>query len=310
MYIICINLIMLGKCINVDSYPGGIWGDTCNHYRLLPVPRWGGGPTDLQQPSWGPGCVSGFRDNPPNTQIIPTYQENFTKHDSQGRGADQGGDYQFDIYRSMKQHNQVFNLGLNLRSFILTAAYSGLLGQVQAKEQCAVVALSSHQGSLFRMSWDFQYLYFMQMTIAGEVHYSNKTKKTSKLHKSGRTWESCNCKFVNIHLWNEPERANFQASQKWTPWRSGCWSSARLLSGWSGRGRGWTTCERIFIFWRRLFWSVTDVIVYLPPAIVLKTHGKRLRADDVVKHYQISSTNVIILWIQQLCWRHTWREGD
>ena len=26
---------------------------------------------------------------------------------SQGRGADQGGDYQFDIYRSMKQHNQV-----------------------------------------------------------------------------------------------------------------------------------------------------------------------------------------------------------
>jgi len=39
---------------------------------------------------------------------------------------------------------------------------------------------------------------------------------------------------------------------------------------------------------------VTDVIVYLPPAIVLKIHVKRLRADDVVKHYQISSTNVII----------------
>lgn len=24
------------------------------------------------------------------------------------------------------------------------------------------------------------------MTVSGEVHYSNKTKKTSKLHKSGR----------------------------------------------------------------------------------------------------------------------------
>ena len=41
--------------------------------------------------------------------IIPTYRENFPNHDSQGRGADQGGDYQFDIYRSMKQHNQVLN---------------------------------------------------------------------------------------------------------------------------------------------------------------------------------------------------------
>ena len=88
------------------------------------------------------------------------------------------------------------------------------------------------------------------MTIAGEVHYSNKTKKTSKLHKSGRTWESCNyCQDASLfHLWNEPESANFQASREWTPWRSGCWSSARLPSGWSGRGRGWTTCERILTF--------------------------------------------------------------
>ena len=34
-------------------------------------------------------------------------QEYFPKYFTQGRGADQGGDYQFDIYRSMKQHNQV-----------------------------------------------------------------------------------------------------------------------------------------------------------------------------------------------------------
>ena len=80
--------------------------------------------------------------------------------------------------------------------------------------------------------------------------------------------------------------------------------------GEAGGGEGGRHVRGSWIFWRRLFWSVTDVIVYLPPAIVLKIHVKRLRADDVVKHYQISSTNVIILWIQQLCWRHTWREGD
>ena len=60
-----------GKSVNVNFFPGGIWGDTCNHYRLLPFPRWGGGPTDLQQPSWGPGSVSGFRYYPSNTQKYP-----------------------------------------------------------------------------------------------------------------------------------------------------------------------------------------------------------------------------------------------
>ena len=149
------------------------------------------------------------------------------------------------------------------------------------------------------------------MTIAGEVHYSNKTKKTSKLHKSGRTWESCNyCQDASLfHLWNEPESANFQASREWTPWRSGCWSSALLPSGWSGRGRGWTTCERILTFlatkcfrcdcvfatsnraedsceevkggWRRetLSDQFNQCDNPLDPAIVLKTHMERGRLE-------------------------------
>jgi len=68
----------------------------------------------------------------------------------QGRGADQGGDYQFDIYRSMKQHNQDCWDKFRPRSNVLWLHYL-----------------------------------LTKMTIAGEVHYSNKTKKTSKLHKSG-----------------------------------------------------------------------------------------------------------------------------
>ena len=50
-------------CLKSCFCPGGIWGHSRHHHRLLPLSRRGGGQAHIQQPGWGSSCVPGFRSN-------------------------------------------------------------------------------------------------------------------------------------------------------------------------------------------------------------------------------------------------------
>ena len=112
----------------------------------------------------------------------------------------------------------------------------------------------------------------------------------------------------------------FQACREWTLWRSGCWSSVLLLSGWKGRGRGWMICDQNWScskYWmtiargedicekrgREVGWhvrlyqiifSVTDVMFDLPWAIISKMHMKSGRERVVDMWIMIAGCKYLI----------------